>query len=95
MRTDGHQRRGRPQNSGHGSLPTRERDVLSACLALLRLRRIFAWRQNSGAMRKPAGKSGSRERFIRFAGAAGVADIIGILPGGRFLAVECKAGEIK
>lgn len=66
----------------------READVLHACLDLLRLRGVVAWRQNQGAM-KQAGRNG-RERFIRFAGIRGISDIIGVLPDGRFLAIECK-----
>ncbi len=64
-----------------------ERDVLRACLDYLKARNIFAWRVNTGAMRR--GK-----RYVRF-GFPGVSDIIGILPGGRFLAVECKSSTGK
>jgi hypothetical protein len=46
---------------------------------------VFCWRQNSGALTTPAGG------FLRSADINGVADIIGLLPGGRFLAVECKS----
>ena len=59
--------------------------ILKACLQLLALRGIVAWRNNSGA-RKIEG------RYVRF-GAVGSADILGVLPGGRFLAVEVKAGR--
>jgi hypothetical protein len=70
------------------SIPApRESDILRSCLDLLRLRGVFAWRVNSGAV---AGEYNGRRRFVRFHGAPGCADIIGILPGGRFLAVECK-----
>jgi hypothetical protein len=64
----------------------RETELVGACLRLLALRGVFAWRNNSGAF--VIGKGRAR-RFVR-AGAVGAPDIIGVLPGGRFLAVECK-----
>lgn len=51
-------------------------------LDYLALRRIMAWRNNSGWL-----KIG--QRVIQMA-PAGSPDIIGILPGGRFLGIECK-----
>jgi VRR-NUC domain. len=51
-------------------------------LEYLRLRGVFAWRNNTGAA-----KIGGR--FVRF-GYPGAPDIIGILPGGRFLGIEVK-----
>jgi len=63
--------------------------VVAACLEYLRLRGILAWRNNSGAA--TIGE-GSGRRFVRF-GLVGSADIIGVMPGGRFLAVECKAAR--
>jgi hypothetical protein len=64
---------------------TPESQVLKQCLQLLKLRGVPAWRQNQGALR--VGK-----RFIRFAGAEGICDIVGCLPalGGRLLCCECK-----
>lgn len=63
----------------------RENDVLRACLELLRVRRIFCWRQNQGAI--PLGDG----RFRKFVGMKGVSDILAVLPpGGRLLAVETK-----
>ena len=69
------------------SLVVREQDIVNACLDLLRLRGVFAYRQNQGAFH-PRDRHG--ERFIRFTSINGVSDIIGVLPNGRFLAVECK-----
>ncbi len=67
-----------------------ETDLVRQCLDLLKLRGVYAWRNNSGAF--VLGK-GSGRRFFR-AGAKGSADVIGVLPGsGRFLAVECKVGS--
>ena len=60
-----------------------EAQVVRACLDYLKLRRIFAFRNNTGAYKV-------EERFVRF-GSKGSADILGILPGGRFLAIECKS----
>lgn len=64
----------------------KESPVVKACLQVLYLAGIFAWRNNTGAA--PASYKG-RKRFIRY-GYPGSADIFAILPGGRFLAVECK-----
>lgn len=61
---------------------SRETDLVRACLELLQLRGVYAWRNNSGGA--VMGK-----RFVRF-GKKGSADILGVLGGGRILAVECK-----
>lgn len=71
---------------------TPEGAVVKECLEYLKIRGIFAYRQNTGAAEFRA-RSGKR-RFVRF-GALGASDIIGIIPGGRFIAVECKAGKGK
>jgi hypothetical protein len=52
-------------------------------LQLLALRGVFAWRNNSGAF---VIREAGRRRFVR-AGLVGGSDILGVLPGGRFLAV--------
>jgi hypothetical protein len=62
--------------------------LLSACLQVLELRGIFAWKNNSGALQTKYGG------FVRF-GKKGSPDIIAILPGGKFLGVECKVGYDK
>lgn len=62
--------------------------VVAQCLEWLALHRIFAWRNNTGSYKTPEG------RFIRY-GHVGSADILGLLPDGRFLAVECKAATGK
>lgn len=56
-----------------------ETAVQRQCLDYLRLVGVFAWRQNN------IGNPGRR-----FNGLRGVADILGILPDGRFLAIEVK-----
>ena len=64
-----------------------ESSLVKACLAYLQLAKVPAWRNNCGAAAF-AGPAG-RKRFVRFA-VEGCSDIIGILPGGKFLAVEVK-----
>jgi hypothetical protein len=69
----------------------RETDLVRACLAWLALNRIPAWRQNAGAA---TATSNGKTRYVRFCGADGVSDILGLLPPtGRMLAVECKVGK--
>ena len=60
----------------------REAEVLNAVLKYLKSRGVFHWRQNTGG----AVYAGRRVSFAM----PGMADVIGILPGGFFLAVECK-----
>lgn len=60
-----------------------ENAVVKECERVLSLAGIPHFRNNSGAV--VTGK-----RFFRY-GATGWPDIIGILPGGRMLGVECKA----
>jgi len=65
-----------------------EKDILKACLDLLALRRIPAWRSNSGRLRV---ERGGKTHLYAFSGAKGLSDILGLLPpSGRFLAVETK-----
>jgi hypothetical protein len=63
-----------------------ENPVLRGCLKYLQIRGIYHWRNNTGAVRV------APDRWISF-GKKGSSDILGILPGGRFLAVECKAPD--
>jgi hypothetical protein len=65
----------------------READILKSCLAYLKVRGIFAWRANSGGTMMG---EGARKRFVRFNGAPGCSDVVGVLPGGRVLALEVK-----
>lgn len=63
-----------------------EKDFIRDALSLLADLRIFAWRNNSGS-----GRPGRRgNRYIKF-GLTGSCDIIGVLPGGKFLGIECKS----
>ena len=63
----------------------RETELVAACIKLLRSVGVCCWRQN-------VTKTMMRGRWVRF-GFPGLSDIIGWLPDGRFLAVECKVGK--
>lgn len=67
---------------------TPEGRVIADVLAYLKVLGVFAWRNNTGAsqVKRPNGSLG----FVRY-GHVGSSDIIGLLPDGTFLAVECKA----
>lgn len=67
-----------------------ESDLVRQCLDWLKLHKIFAWRSNNVGVFDPA-----RKCFRSFTGLKGVSDILGILPEGRLLAVECKIGKNK
>ena len=69
-----------------------ENDVVNSCLQFLKLKGIFAWRNNTGAMK--ISRENGKQGFYRF-GFKGSSDILGILPSGKFLAVECKFGKGK
>lgn len=62
---------------------TPEGIVLHGVLDYLAIKGIYAWRNNTGAVKTETG-------FVRF-GKRGSSDIIGILDDGRFLAIECKS----
>ncbi len=64
-----------------------EATVLAHVLLALKYHPCVAmvWRVNSGAVK-------TDERFIRY-GFVGCSDILGILKGGRLLAVECKSAK--
>jgi hypothetical protein len=63
---------------------TPENRVKAEVLKYLKLRRIKAWSNPSGAVQIRPGK------FMSF-GLKGSSDILGCLPGGRFFAIEVKA----
>jgi hypothetical protein len=64
-------------------MKTPEGAVVKACLDYLTLYGAYVWRNNTGALRD------KKDRPVFF-GKVGSSDIIGLLPGGRFIAVECK-----
>jgi len=61
-----------------------ENNVMNACLVALSAAGCIVWRNNTGQLPDRQG------RMIKFGLCVGSADIIGIAPGGVFLAVECK-----
>jgi hypothetical protein len=65
---------------------TPENRIKTEVLKYLKIRHIKAWSNPSGAVRIRPGK------FMSF-GLKWSSDILGLLPGGRFLAVECKAPD--
>lgn len=69
-----------------------ETDLVRGCLALLKLYRVMAWRNNTGAVRSTYN---GKTRFTRY-GMAGSPDIIAIRPhNGKFIGIECKVGKNK
>jgi hypothetical protein len=68
-----------------------EADVQKQILTLLQMRRIPAWRNNTGAAWLPG--AGGKMRPVRFS-IPGAADVFAILPpNGTFLAIECKRSK--
>jgi len=62
-----------------------ETELVAACVATLKANGCLVWRQNSGGFTDDEGRYVAMQWGIK-----GVSDIIGLLPGGRFLAVEVK-----
>ncbi len=65
----------------------KENAVVKACAEVLSIARIPHFRNNTGAMK---GTHKGKGWFVRF-GTAGWPDLVGILPGGRFIGIECKS----
>ena len=64
----------------------KETEVVSSCIRYLNANGMFSWRSNNmGVARQEGGR-----KFHTFNGIRGVSDIIGVLPDGRILCVECK-----
>jgi hypothetical protein len=63
-----------------------EAEVLRFCLELLKLRGVFAWRNNNAGIRR---RDKAGREFYAFSGAKGSADIFAIWHG-RFISIECK-----
>lgn len=61
-----------------------EKDIQSSILDYLQARNIFCWKEHSGGIMVDGGT-----RYMPI-GLKGKADIIGLLRGGRFLAIEVK-----
>lgn len=65
-----------------------EGEVQNQIIDWLCLKQIFNWRQNT--MGVYCGNDDYGKAKFRKAPATGVSDILGVLPSGRFLAIECK-----
>jgi penicillin-binding protein-related factor A (putative recombinase) len=61
-----------------------EKDIQKSILEYLQAKRIFCWKQATTGIYKPDGTG-----YIPV-GLKGVSDILGVLSGGRFLAIEVK-----
>lgn len=64
-----------------------EKDIVNAILQYLQLKKIFAWRNNSGMI---FGKDEKGRTYAHRMGPKGSPDIIGIMSDGRFLGIEVK-----
>lgn len=67
----------------------KESALVKAILSYCHIRGIAAWRNNTGCV---VASYKGRRRFVRY-GHKGFADIFGVLPGGRFFAIECKTDK--
>ena len=67
---------------------TEEGAVVKVCLEYLNIYGAYVWRNNTGCLKDKT------ERPVFF-GKPGSSDILGVLPGGRFIAVECKSKKGK
>lgn len=77
------------------AIPMSEMQLVAVIIEYLRWRGVLALRINSGKLVLD-GSSGTRHKPRVFRGAPpGTSDIIGCLPNGRFLAIECKTGKNK
>lgn len=63
-----------------------EKEIQHLILQYLQLRKIFCWRNNTGAF---GAEYNGKKRFIR-TGLVGSGDIIGLTPSGRFFSIEVK-----
>ena len=61
-----------------------EQDIQNLIRIALSERGIISWRNNTGALKDITG------RLVRYGLGVGSSDIIGIMPDGRFLAIEVK-----
>lgn len=61
-----------------------EKDIQESILEYLHTKKIYCWKEHSGGMMIDGG-----QRYMPI-GLKGKSDILGILPSGRFLAIEVK-----
>ena len=62
----------------------KEQDILWLCKAEAERHGAYLWRNNTGGLYDKTG------RFIRYGLCVGSSDLIGVMPDGRFLAIEVK-----
>lgn len=62
----------------------KETDIVRLCMMEASRLGCVVWRNNTGALKD------ARGRLVRYGLCTGSADIIGLAPDGRFLAIECK-----
>lgn len=67
-----------------------ENGLTKSILAYLAYNGVFAWRQNNGGVYDPM-----RKQYRANSSMAGVPDIIGIMPDGRFIGIEVKSPKGK
>lgn len=70
------------------SMRVRESEIQKAILQYLHARGIFAWTNKTTGTFDPYKKT-----FRKFTGLRGVSDVLGVMPNGRFLAIEVKAKD--
>ena len=69
-----------------------ENDIQSSILQFLMFKKITAWRNNNGSVfDAKSGKHRSKSKWETLHGSP--VDILGIMPDGRFLAIEVKKDE--
>ena len=68
-------------------MPKKEQVIKGEVLRWLKRHGCLAMRINSGAM---SVRSERKNRWIQFSSEPGTSDILGVLPGGRFFAIEVK-----
>lgn len=75
-----------PRKKAKPKIKIPEKEIQRAILQYLELVGIVAWRNNTGAI---VSHYKGHTRLIKF-GHKGSCDILGVLPGGRFLGIEVK-----
>jgi len=65
-------------------MATAETNIMNACMVALSVAGCLVWRNNAGVLKDASG------RPIRYGLCVGSADLIGVAPDGKFLAVEVK-----
>ena len=69
-----------------------EKEIENSILAYLQTQKGFFWKNNTVGVYDPVKKTFRRQSKYCI---NGVADILGVTPGGRFVAIECKSKKGK